>query len=143
MVGDGALREECVQFASSRQLPVSFTGFLNQGEIATAYVAADCLVLPSDSETWGLVVNEAMACGLPAIVSEACGCVPDLIDDEVTGYGFPCGDIAALTGLMARVAHTSGVAAALSVGAGQRIASFTQAVAATALLTATTGEMNG
>ncbi|MEP7305884.1 MAG: glycosyltransferase family 4 protein [Acidobacteriota bacterium] len=57
----------------------SFAGFLNQTTISWAYVAADCLVLPSDhGETWGLVVNEAMASGLPCIVSSACGCVEDL-----------------------------------------------------------------
>ena len=57
----------------------SFTGFLNQTEVSRAYVAADCLVLPSDySETWGLVVNEAMASGLPCIISDRCGCAPDL-----------------------------------------------------------------
>jgi glycosyltransferase involved in cell wall biosynthesis len=71
----------------------SFAGFLNQTEISRAYVAADVLVLPSDgSETWGLVVNEAMACGLPASVSDAVGCAPDLIDDETTGFAFPVGD---------------------------------------------------
>jgi len=57
----------------------SFTGFLNQTEVSRAYVAADCLVLPSDyDETWGLVVNEAMASGLPCIISDRCGCAPDL-----------------------------------------------------------------
>lgn len=57
----------------------SFCGFLNQSEIAKAFVAADLLVLPSDAgETWGLVVNEAMSCGLPAVVSHLCGCAEDL-----------------------------------------------------------------
>lgn len=57
----------------------SFAGFLNQTEISRAYVAADCLVLPSDTgETWGLVVNEALASGLPCVVSDACGCAEDL-----------------------------------------------------------------
>jgi glycosyltransferase involved in cell wall biosynthesis len=56
-----------------------FTGFLNQTEVSQAYVAADCLILPSDySETWGLVVNEAMASGLPCIISDRSGCAPDL-----------------------------------------------------------------
>lgn len=60
----------------------SFAGFLNQTEISAAYVAADCLVLPSDQgETWGLVVNEALASGLPCIVSDACGCAEDLIPE--------------------------------------------------------------
>lgn len=72
----------------------TFTGFLNQTEISRAYVAADCLVLPSDhGETWGLVVNEAMASGLPCIVSRACGCAEDLVESE---WIFPLGDIAAL-----------------------------------------------
>src|SRR5438105_4973812 len=57
----------------------TFTGFLNQTQVSKAYVAADCLVLPSDyDETWGLVVNEAMASGLPCIISDRCGCAPDL-----------------------------------------------------------------
>jgi glycosyltransferase involved in cell wall biosynthesis len=61
------------------------------------YAAADLLVLPSDhQETWGLVVNEAMACGIPAVVSDAVGCGPDLIETGRTGAVFPLGDIAAL-----------------------------------------------
>jgi glycosyltransferase involved in cell wall biosynthesis len=84
---------------AQKKLPVTFAGFLNQTEIVKAYLAADCLVLPSDyGETWGLVVNEAMACGLPAIVSDRVGCGPDLIIDGVTGYIFPFGDITALAG---------------------------------------------
>ncbi|MFV9507628.1 MAG: glycosyltransferase, partial [Oscillochloridaceae bacterium umkhey_bin13] len=59
--------------------------------------AADLLVLPSDgSETWGLVVNEAMACGLPALVSDQVGCAPDLIIPDQTGTTFPHGDVSAL-----------------------------------------------
>ena len=74
--------------------PASFTGFLNQSEISRAYVAADALVLPSDAgETWGLVVNEAMASGLPCIVSEACGCAEDLVAPQ---WQFPTGDSPAL-----------------------------------------------
>jgi glycosyltransferase involved in cell wall biosynthesis len=66
------------------RLPLaSFAGFLNQTEISQAYVAADCLVLPSDhGETWGLVVNEALASGLPCLVSDACGCAEELAGAE-------------------------------------------------------------
>jgi glycosyltransferase involved in cell wall biosynthesis len=77
----------------ARDLPhASFAGFLNQTEISRAYVAADCLVLPSDyQETWGLVVNEAMASGLPCLVSDACGCGEDLIAPINQSFRFPLG----------------------------------------------------
>jgi glycosyltransferase involved in cell wall biosynthesis len=80
----------------------SFVGFLNQTEISQAYVAADCLVLPSDAnETWGLVVNEAMASGLPCIVSDACGCAEDLVRPIRPDLCYPVGDVAALERAMA------------------------------------------
>ncbi len=76
----------------------SFVGFLNQTEISRAYVAADCLVLPSDNrETWGLVVNEAMASGLPCIVSDACGCSEDLIVSMKQSLCFSVGNIEELS----------------------------------------------
>ncbi|MBE9203843.1 glycosyltransferase family 4 protein [Synechocystis salina LEGE 06099] len=97
MVGDGTLRPACEVLVKEHNLPVQFTGFLNQAEIVAAYVAADCLVLPSDAgETWGLVVNEAMACGLPAIVSNQVGCHADLIVPERTGWTYPLGEITQL-----------------------------------------------
>lgn len=102
MVGDGTLRSACEAYAKERQLPVTFAGFLNQNEICAAYAAADCLVLPSDhGETWGLVVNEAMACSVPAIVSDQVGSGPDLIEQGRTGYVFPFGNWAALADLLA------------------------------------------
>jgi glycosyltransferase involved in cell wall biosynthesis len=93
MVGDGPLRAVCEQFARDRGTPVRFAGFLNQSEIARAYAASDVLVLPSAGETWGLAVNEAMACGLPAIVSNQVGCGPDLVEPGSTGDVFPMGDV--------------------------------------------------
>jgi len=102
MVGDGELRHSCERYAAEHRLAATFTGFLNQGEIPAAYAASDCLVLPSDhGETWGLVVNEAMACGLPAIVSDQVGCAPDLVEPGVTGDTFPFGDWTALGRLLA------------------------------------------
>jgi glycosyltransferase involved in cell wall biosynthesis len=86
--------------------PASFAGFLNQTEIPTAYVAADCLVLPSDhGETWGLVVNEALASGLPCLVSDACGCAEELAGDHGS---FTVSDIAMLTSKIFDIASQGG-----------------------------------
>lgn len=79
----------------------TFAGFLNQKEISKAYVAADCMVLPSDNrETWGLVVNEAMASGLPCVVSDACGCAEDLVAPINSQLVYPLGDTFALAGAL-------------------------------------------
>ena len=98
LVGDGPLRQQVKSEAIGSRAQIHFAGFQNQTELPAFYAAADVLVLTSDSsETWGLVVNEAMACGVPAIVSNAVGCAPDLILDRQTGFTFDCGDIDLLT----------------------------------------------
>jgi glycosyltransferase involved in cell wall biosynthesis len=92
--GDGPLMEMCRQFVAEHQLPVTFAGFVNQSHLPDVYAAADVLVLPSDAgETWGLVVNEAMASGRPAIVSHSAGCCQDLIVEGETGFSFSAGDV--------------------------------------------------
>jgi glycosyltransferase involved in cell wall biosynthesis len=125
VVGDGPLRAQVQQTVAARGLPVTLAGFLNQSEIARAYVAADCLVLPSDDgETWGLVANEAMACGRPAIVSDRVGCHPDLIQDGATGYVFPLGDIDALSARMRALADDPALPERLGGQARARIADY-------------------
>ena len=97
IVGDGVLRKSCEELARELNVPATFTGFMNQTEIARAYRASQALVLPSDAgETWGLVVNEAMACERPAIVSDLVGCAEDLVAGQSTGSVYPFGDVAAL-----------------------------------------------
>src|SRR5712692_456095 len=101
MVGDGPLRQDCEDLAKTTNARIRFAGFLNQSEIPTAYAAADALVLPSDGgETWGLVVNEAMASGKPCLVSDRVGCGPDLVVPGETGEVFAFGDIVALSSLL-------------------------------------------
>lgn len=97
VVGSGPLESELRALAAGHRVPVSFAGFRNQTQIPACYAAADCLVLPSDGrETWGLVVNEAMACGTPAVVSDTVGCAADLIEEGQTGFSYPLGDVPAL-----------------------------------------------
>lgn len=102
LVGDGPQREELETLARELSLPVSFPGFVNQSALPIAYAAADCLVLPSDGqETWGLVVNEAFACGLPAIVSAEAGCAPELLIEGRTGWLMRMPDVGHLAALFA------------------------------------------
>lgn len=125
MVGDGELRPECEAWARQHALPVCFAGFVNQSELPAAYVAADCLVLPSDhGETWGLVVNEAMACGVPAIVSDQVGCAVDLVVPGETGAVFPCGDIAALADALAMAARSPATLARWGESACARVSRY-------------------
>ena len=104
MVGDGPLRPACEEFVSSHDAPVTFAGFLNQSQIVRAYVCGDVLVLPSIGETWGMVVNEAMACGRPSLVSDRVGCGPDLVMAHETGVIFPHGNVTALSSAMINMA---------------------------------------
>lgn len=97
LVGAGPLDTVLQNQRDDLGAPVSFEGFQNQTRLPAYYVLADALVLPSNyPETWGLVVNEAMACGTPAIVSQAAGCAPDMIEEGKTGYTFPVDDMNAL-----------------------------------------------
>ena len=104
--GDGELGPEIRHALCQPGAPCgNVTGFLNQTETPAAYVAADCLALPSDyGETWGLVVNEALATGLPAVASDRCGCSEDLVRPQSPAQVFPCGDIAALAAGLRQVA---------------------------------------
>jgi glycosyltransferase involved in cell wall biosynthesis len=87
---------------------VHFAGFKDVDELPVYYSLAGCFVLPSTSEPWGLVVNEAMACGLPVLVSDRCGCVPELIQEGRNGYRFAPDDVDHLALLLARVASAEG-----------------------------------
>lgn len=103
--GDGELAPAVRAALAEQGVTGTITGFLNQSEIAAAYVAADCLVLPSDFwETWGLVVNEALASGLDVVVSDRCGCAADLAAPLGSEHVFPCGDTDALRDSLAAVA---------------------------------------
>ncbi len=103
-VGSGEMEPSLRAAANDLQVRAHFEGFQNQSELAHYYVASDVLVLPSDGrETWGLVVNEAMACGRPAIVSDAAGCCPDMIEEGKTGFVFEMGDVEALAECLIRV----------------------------------------
>jgi glycosyltransferase involved in cell wall biosynthesis len=133
--GSGELEAELRQIAADASLHAEFLGFVNQSELPAVYAAADLLVLPSDGrETWGLVVNEAMACGLPAVVSDAVGCGPDLVEPGATGAVFPLGDVAALAAAIESVLSLDADHVRRRVAA--RIALYSPARAASAIVEA-------
>jgi glycosyltransferase involved in cell wall biosynthesis len=95
-VGSGPQETELKREAERLGVHAVFAGFHNQSQMGRAYAAADVFVLPSWTETWGLAVNEALACGVPCVVSDGVGCAPDLIEPGRTGEVFPRGDVAGL-----------------------------------------------
>ena len=100
--GDGPMRSALETEAN--RLGISdrtrFLGFVNQSTLPQVYCASDLLVLPSEYEPFGLVVNEAMLCGCAVIVSDRVGAKFDLIREGKTGFAYPCGDIGALAKLL-------------------------------------------
>lgn len=91
LTGNGE-QEQALRKLAATDSRILFQSFRNQSEMPWVYRMGDVFVLPSNSETWGLGVNEAMACGRAAIVSDRCGCAPDLIQAGVNGFVFRSGD---------------------------------------------------
>ncbi len=89
LVGNGPQREEIQDYVIKRKMKdVTLPGFKENSELCLFYALSDVFVLPSISEPWGLVVNEALASDLPVIVSNRCGCFPDIVRDGVNGFSF-------------------------------------------------------
>lgn len=96
ILGEGEQKTELKQLSTHLSYPVTFINGVSWEEIPSYLAQADVLVLPSYSEPWGLVVNEAMACGMPVMVSEKCGCAIDLVKEGVNGFTFDPTNIEAI-----------------------------------------------
>jgi glycosyltransferase involved in cell wall biosynthesis len=104
VAGSGPLEVSMRQRATQMGIKLVLLGFQNQTEMPACYAACNVLVLPSTRrESWGLVGNEALACGRPIIVSDAVGCAPNLAADGVVGRTFPLGDCRRLAETIAAV----------------------------------------
>lgn len=103
-VGDGELKQTLIDLATETpRVETRAVGFQNQKSLSRFYHAADLLVLPSiSSETWGLVVNDALHHGLPCVVSDSVGCAPDLALPGITGAIFSSGSTSELAGALVR-----------------------------------------
>lgn len=102
LCGSGPLSDK-IQNIASDLIGVHLTGFIQSDTLVTYYGLASALILPSISETWGLAVNEAMASGLPVLVSRACGCAQDLVQEGVNGFTFDPYDVEGLARLMVKM----------------------------------------
>jgi 1,2-diacylglycerol 3-alpha-glucosyltransferase len=109
LLGDGPLKANLSRLVSDLRLHghVHLPGFLQYHELPAYYGLADVFVHASTTEQWGLVVNEAMAAGLPVIVSNRCGCVPDLVAEGKNGFTFDPGSVESLVKLMLDMCHFS------------------------------------
>jgi len=84
---------------------IQFPGFLHREQLPEIYGLADGLIFPTHTDPWGLVVNEAMACGLPVITTSVAGCALDLVQDGWNGFVVPPGDPPKLAQAMATLAN--------------------------------------
>jgi len=124
-VGEGEARTELVR----RAIPVvpgcvQCAGFIHREQLASYYALADAFVFPSHSDPWGLVVNEAMACGLPVIASDAAGCTADLVRENWNGRVVRGGEVAELASALEDLARDSAQRSLMGSRSRERIARF-------------------
>jgi glycosyltransferase involved in cell wall biosynthesis len=124
--GDGPLRGQLESEAAALGVTsrVRFLGFVNQSQLPALYSSADVMVLPSEYEPFGIVVNEAMCCGCPVIASDRVGAVRDLVVHGRNGFVYPCGDVDALAEILRRCVREKSMLADLKKEARARISSW-------------------
>lgn len=93
IVGSGEQEQQYRDYVETCGLRVVFTGFQQQEDLPRYYGIADIFVFPTHTDTWGLVLNEAMSCSLPLIASSAAGATGDLVKHDWNGYIYETGDI--------------------------------------------------
>lgn len=103
---------------------VRFAGFAQREQLAAYYALAEALILPTYTDTWGLVVNEAMACGLPVILSRAAGCAADLLRENWNGLLVSPKDVSSLTLAMHNLAGQTNLMASMGAHSAQHILQY-------------------
>ena len=136
MVGSGELEQDLRQRAAQLGIgsAVTLLGTKTPQDIGQLLMNSVAMILPSLREPWGLVVNEALSFGCPVVVSDICGCVPELVIDGITGYSFPAGDVGALVQAMLNAQRLSNDRAAVALRCLDVIAKFTPQQAAAQIL---------
>ncbi len=126
LVGNGPMEASLRQMVDQQNIQgVHLTGFQSIELLPAYYALASCFLLPSISEPWGLVVNEAMACRLPVLVSAHCGASADLVFPGINGYVFDPLDVEGLAWLMERMSSTEVDRHAMGAMSSRHIAEYT------------------
>lgn len=140
IVGDGPERLALEAICKDRPIKyVYFEGFRQQKELPYYYGLADLLVLPTYSDPWGLVVNEAFACGVPAIVSRVAGACDDLIVEGETGFAVDPSNVEELASKILRLLEDESLRARMGKNCRRLIQKYSAAACAEGLLAAATG----
>jgi glycosyltransferase involved in cell wall biosynthesis len=124
VAGSGTEGERLRALASAE---VAFVGPKTREELVRLYAEADVLVLPSRSEPWGMVLNEAAAAGLPLVATDEVGAAYDLIEHGVNGFRVPADDVGALAGVLRRLAEDEPFRLAAGARSRDRAEQFTPA----------------
>lgn len=125
IMGSGPLEKELKEDALRKDLRnVKFLGFRNEIEKWIYYLASDVFVLPTREDVWGLVVNEAMLCGLPVICSKYAGCCKDLIGNEKTGFVIDPNDTESFAHVLRKVITNGGLRGAMSERAREKACEY-------------------
>jgi len=138
IIGDGVLRpqlEEQIKYLGLDSL-VHLPGFKQYDELPVYYGLAGAYIQASTTEQWGLVVNEAMASGLPVLVSERCGCAQDLVQEGVNGFTFDPFDLKGLPCLMGKISSDDEKLEAMGLASSKKIMNWSPEVFADNLLKA-------
>ncbi len=123
--GDGVCRRQLEERASSISPGViRFAGFAQRDQLASYYALACALILPTYTDPWGLVVNEAMACGLPVILTPAAGCAVDLVREGWNGMLIPPHDVPSLASAMDNLARQPDLCATMGANSAQHISRY-------------------
>jgi glycosyltransferase involved in cell wall biosynthesis len=123
LVGAGPLREEleATTTAAGKEANFRFHGLRPPADVAELLGVANGFVLPTKREAWGLVINEAMACGVPVVTSPWAGATRDLITHGLTGYVVEPNDTRSLATVMSRLVSGDPVCAAVGQAGAEAI----------------------
>jgi glycosyltransferase involved in cell wall biosynthesis len=123
IAGNGPM-ESVLKESAAGLANITFIDFQNQQMMPVLYRLADFFMLCSESETWGLSINEAMACGKAIIARNTCGCVADLVREGQNGYVFNLSDLDEIYSILKELVNNNARWAAMGAESQKIIASY-------------------